>query len=375
VQASVCNVPRPKGSILCLLLLILLFLLPSQALAEGLRIASWNIQNLGQGQQKSYPALVTIASRFDLLAIQEVMNAEAVKRLQAELKQATGEEWGLLYSHLIGRGSYQEKYAFVWRESAVRYVDGAVVYIDKSDKFIREPFAARFETRDGKHRFVLATVHILYGRSINDRIAEIRALASYWKWLREVFPKDPNILLAGDFNLPPTHEAWQAFAALANPLITSGATTLSSYDGKYANFYDNIWISKDSDLPVRQTGIFRFPEMLRWNHEKSRRHVSDHAPVFFVIGEARVDGSAATNLPEPYTGADQLRVKTGNPASAPTEISAGEALPAIIGNRNSQIFHRPDCPNYGDVAPRNRVPFETEAQAVKAGFRRAANCP
>ncbi len=47
----------------------------------------------------------------------------------------------------------------------------------------------------------------------------------------------------------------------------------------------------------------------------------------------------------------------------------------ILGNRNSRIYHRPDCPNYADVSPRNRVPFATEEAARDAGYRRARNCP
>jgi micrococcal nuclease len=48
---------------------------------------------------------------------------------------------------------------------------------------------------------------------------------------------------------------------------------------------------------------------------------------------------------------------------------------AVIGNRRSRIYHRPDCPNYLDVAPQNRVPFKNAAEAEGAGYRRARNCP
>jgi micrococcal nuclease len=47
----------------------------------------------------------------------------------------------------------------------------------------------------------------------------------------------------------------------------------------------------------------------------------------------------------------------------------------VLGNRKSLIYHRPDCPNYGEIAPRNRVPFKTAAEAVAAGYRLAKNCP
>jgi micrococcal nuclease len=50
------------------------------------------------------------------------------------------------------------------------------------------------------------------------------------------------------------------------------------------------------------------------------------------------------------------------------------ALP-IFGNRRSLIYHRPDCPNYSQIAPHNQVPFTTAADAEAAGYRQAKNCP
>jgi len=47
----------------------------------------------------------------------------------------------------------------------------------------------------------------------------------------------------------------------------------------------------------------------------------------------------------------------------------------IFGNRRSQKYHRPNCPNYGLVSPKNRVPFSTEKAARDAGYKVAKNCP
>jgi len=46
----------------------------------------------------------------------------------------------------------------------------------------------------------------------------------------------------------------------------------------------------------------------------------------------------------------------------------------IIGNRNSRIYHLPNCPDYQKVSERNRVPFKTRAEAEAAGYRAARNC-
>jgi len=47
----------------------------------------------------------------------------------------------------------------------------------------------------------------------------------------------------------------------------------------------------------------------------------------------------------------------------------------IIGNKNSQKYHRPDCAGYRSMLERNRVFFKTVAEAESAGYKRAGNCP
>jgi deoxyribonuclease-1 len=77
----------------------------------------------------------------------------------------------------------------------------------------------------------------------------------------------------------------------------------------------------------------------------------------------------------------QRRVADGLPAAAlmaPTPAQAPRVAPAsgpVIGNRRSGIYHRPDCPNYADVAFQNRVPFGSAGEAESAGYRLARNCP
>src|SRR5215472_5489537 len=39
----------------------------------------------------------------------------------------------------------------------------------------------------------------------------------------------------------------------------------------------------------------------------------------------------------------------------------------IIGNKNSRVYHRPDCPSYTATAPKNRVIFDSEKAAEQAG--------
>lgn len=276
------------------LLTALLLLLASAAAGAELRIASWNVEHLGWDNAKSYPAVARVASQFDLLALQEVMAPEAVAELERALEAATQQDWGSLVSHAVGDG-YQEHYAFIWREAAVAYVDGAVVYVDDRDAFAREPFSARFRDRGSGEVLAAATVHILYGDGVADRTPEIRALRRYWAWLGEIYPEQTERrLLMGDFNLPPDHPAWAPLKEVARPAPIAAATTLSSTDGAYASRYDHLWLPRRHRLAVTGQGVLRFPELLAetsgrpWRHEAARAHVSDHAPVYVLLDGAEL---------------------------------------------------------------------------------------
>ncbi len=335
--------------------------------AADITVASWNIKRLGHGNQQSYPALAAVASKADLLAVQEVMTEAGIARLVTELEKHTGEDWGVLVSHAIGSSSYKEMYAFAWRESAVSYVDGAVVYLDREDRFIREPFSARFQSRRDGSQLALATVHILYGDGIADRTPEIRELANYWEWLGEIYEGTP-VMLVGDFNLPPNNPAWEPLKKLARPLLTRGASTLSSKPGRYANLYDNIFVERNSRLKLGQAGVIDYPKMIGWSHEKSRKHVSDHAPVYVELGRASMN-VATVEVGAPAVDSRQTTLASQAVASSP-DIAIG----AVRGNRNSMIYHRPDCPSYSRIGMKNRVEFGSEAEARAAGYRIAGNC-
>ncbi|HEX7081634.1 MAG TPA: endonuclease/exonuclease/phosphatase family protein [Gammaproteobacteria bacterium] len=263
---------------------------------EAATLASWNIRHLGHGDHKRFDVLGAVVERasFDFVAVQEAMTAEGVDALEAAIERATGVEWETMRSHDLGRGSYKEKYAFLWNPEVIEYVDGAVVYLDVTDRFAREPFSARFRIRDSGLTFVAATVHVFYGHGVADRTPEIAAIAEYWRWLREIYPEEADrIVLMGDFNLAPQHPAWAALRPHARPLIVEGATTLSSVDGRFANLYDNIWIPVRHRLPIAGAGIVAFPAAVGLTHAEARRDVSDHAPVWVWLDAAEHRDSAA----------------------------------------------------------------------------------
>jgi len=254
--------------------------------AYSLNIASWNIQRLGHGDKKDFKSLSQIFSinHFDFIAIQEVMNEKGLESLRQSVSKATGEEWKEIHSHLTGSKSYKEMYAFLWRPSKVEYVNGAVVYLDPEKYFVREPFSAKFKDIKSNDVFLVATVHILFGKNIHDRKSEVKALSSYWNWLAQSFPDtERKIILTGDFNMDPKKEAWTSLKTLAVPLLTEGASTVSSIDGKFANLYDNFWIGHKTSLHIRKVELINAPMQLKFTHELFRATISDHIPIMVEI--------------------------------------------------------------------------------------------
>lgn len=114
-----------------------------------------------------------------------------------------------------------------------------------------------------------------------------------------------------------------------------------------------------------------------WERERERRvaRVMGYSNPY-VTGERtwsigqRSSGEGLARLGQekrPFQREDSRSVSTP-PAPQP---HAG----AVIGNRNSRVFHMPTgCPSYELVAERNRIHFQSAEQAEQAGFRLAGNC-
>lgn len=266
------------------LIIIAWVLFASQA--SALTLCSWNLMRLGHKNHKNYTQVARVIAHTgcDFLAVQEVMKLEGVKKVAGAVADATGMKWKYMVSHQIGRHSYTEAYAYFWNPAVVHYDGGAVVYLDPGDRFEREPFSAQFSTNKG-FEWTAATVHILYGKRRSDRTPEIRELAGYWRWLSETFDDRP-IILTGDFNLEPGDRAWAPLKALATPLLTTGASTLSSHNGRYAHLYDQIWVPRDSHQTGMSAYIVKYPPLLGLMHKQARKTVSDHAPVAVEIPDS-----------------------------------------------------------------------------------------
>lgn len=71
---------------------------------------------------------------------------------------------------------------------------------------------------------------------------------------------------------------------------------------------------------------------------------------------------------------DQITNGPANLIPPLTPSPPSTSLP-ILGNRRSHKYHRPDCPSYHAISPKNRVPFASTQEAESSGYTLAGNCP
>ena len=53
----------------------------------------------------------------------------------------------------------------------------------------------------------------------------------------------------------------------------------------------------------------------------------------------------------------------------------GEYKGQVVGSKNSDKYHLPDCPGAKQISEQNKVWFDSITEAEKAGYKPASNCP
>jgi endonuclease/exonuclease/phosphatase family metal-dependent hydrolase len=270
-----------------------------------IRLASFNIRIYSTGSRDD-TELRLIADRlqqFDIVAIQELRDEEVLQRTLAIL-EARGHVYKAMISPPVGRG-VTERYAFLWRPEKVAALDSGTVYPDPDDVFIREPFYASF--RAGSFDFTLITIHVIFGDGVSDRRAENLLLDDAYRAVQNADPNEHDVILLGDFNLPPTDSGMAEADVLLDPVFTGDRwTTISD-----ASLYDNLWW--ESDFVTEWTGasgIDRFDEAVFSNDDDAASlAVSDHRPIWvtFSTGQPDDDGQDVSTAVSPSSwGATKL---------------------------------------------------------------------
>lgn len=183
----------------------------SRRAPNSLIIGSWNIRHFDGGRprlRESFHYIAEIIDHFDICAIQEVKDMEAMENLMRLL----GPNWTYFVndSSGAGRGNH-ERMAFVFNTNRVffRNLIGELVLpkgaLPGDEQIGRTPFFASFQA--GWFRFTLCSAHIVFGETEGRplREDEIRVIAT--ELAKRAKDADEVHIFLGDMNIDSRHDA------------------------------------------------------------------------------------------------------------------------------------------------------------------------
>ncbi|KAM9444144.1 deoxyribonuclease gamma-like [Clarias gariepinus] len=183
------------------------FLLLSLGGALSLKICSFNIRSFGESKISKPEVLKVILetiTRCDIMLIMEIKDAkgQAFHHLMTHLnRKYKGQkpEYGYVISQRLGRKSYKEQYAFVYRKKLVS-VKSVYQYPDTQpediDAFAREPFVVWFSSPTTEIKdFVIIPIHTPPEAAVKeiDELYDVHQnVSQHWQ--------SQNFIIIGDFN-------------------------------------------------------------------------------------------------------------------------------------------------------------------------------
>lgn len=253
---------------------------PKISKTDGLTIVTWNIRHLGRTKtDDDIYQIANLLRDFDIVAIQEVVakdpaGAQAVAKIADELNRM-GAQWDYQISDPTKSPTPQhsERYAFLWKPSKVNIVHRAYLDQELEDICYREPFIAKFRSKNKDDDFYIINYH---SRKYTDKPEEeIIHFIDYPERLNS-----DRIIIAGDFNLSETHDVWRPIYRKGfDNAISSQKTTLKTKckDGDYLSHpIDNIYFTSGI-LKVQAESIDFIKEC---ENLQRAREISDHLPVY-----------------------------------------------------------------------------------------------
>ncbi|MDQ1375805.1 MAG: hypothetical protein QOJ09_3143, partial [Actinomycetota bacterium] len=217
-----------------------------------------------------------------------------------------GDDWSFIVTDVGDGGPANgERLAFVHQRSRVKSsgLAGELVFPQEwfgdvdhgklTQQFARTPYAVSFAA--GEQAFTLVTLHVLFGKTADDRTPELSAIAH---WLGERAHKggdfNNNMLALGDFNIDRDQDAnWKAFTDDGKGLTTPDELKLKSRtifddEKKESSFFDQIaWFTRKGkeQLTLRytgQAGRFKWTDYWLKDMDKTPKswHLSDHYPLW-----------------------------------------------------------------------------------------------
>lgn len=265
---------------------------PPPRAGDKLVLGTWNLREFDSGSwgerlPESLAYIAEIIDRFDLVAVQEVRaDLRALKDLQYRL----GPNWSYLVSDVTrGTAGNQERLAYLYDTRKVRFLGiagelvlppvkapkgggaGAPKEIP-AQQIARTPLMAAFQV--GWTKFVLATVHILYGDDSAEPLARIDEIKQFAGFLRERTddPSEPirNFIALGDFNIFSSEDkTMKALIEEGGFTIPDGTKDIPGTNVAKDKKYDQIAYRAQGDrfLSTGRAGCFDYYEHVFTNDE------------------------------------------------------------------------------------------------------------
>lgn len=237
--------------------------IPAKTINETLLLATWNLREFKSQNrlEESFFYIAEVIDAFDIVALQEL--GDNLAPLE-EVMKILGPDYKLIMTDVTeGDEGKQERLGFIYDSRKVFFKDiaGEIVLprnelLPDGIQFARTPYIVAFQAR--WFRFMLCNVHILYGKSEEARIAEIKAIADYIIKKASQPRKDKrtgyNYILLGDFNINNPEDKTM------KPLLDAGykippQLEVPSNIGKEKKYYDQIAFKPQPDELILGNGL------------------------------------------------------------------------------------------------------------------------
>lgn len=281
--------------------------IPSKS-TDALIMATWNIREFdstkyGKRLPESFYYIAEIISRFDIVAVQEVRDDLAPIRHVLDI---LGSWWDMLATDVtLGTRGNGERlvYLFDTRKVKLDGIAGEVVVPPKnvtlpdgtrlkaqpSDQLYRTPYVCSFSAR--WRRFLMATVHILYGKATANnprREKEIDVVARFMRDMhKSQSDRNYETVILGDFNIFNPDDVTMAAIRRAGFRIPDELKNIPGTNVAQNKFYDQIaFLPRDNSLETTgQAGVFDFFEFL-YRFDENDPERNDMATYTPAMGDA-----------------------------------------------------------------------------------------
>lgn len=290
----------------------------------ALLICSFNIQFLGNSNDRDDAALASILAEYDIVVIQELVsppfpgtfpNGDEFKP-DAQSAEFFNEMISLGFDFILSEedtgtgdtihrnGSATEWWVTFFKSERVKAapdLPSGFIANDRSnhDDYERVPYAFAFRSIDNMIDFVLISVHLQPGASGSKQARRKHELASIANWIDAHDGVEKDYIILGDMNIEDADELTDSTPEGYLSLNDECRTTNTNVNGPKP--YDHVMYNTTFTTEIDKEFDFQIVDLIEemrspwagnstdpypgepYNHNQFRRFYSDHHPVVFQI--------------------------------------------------------------------------------------------